>query len=212
MSWSLGEAQSLATKAARGAGFSWGLAEEVGVAINWLHANAAPGVAVLADYLDWRSTNQSSLTHPSERFDENSNEPPLYCPIALGCAIQDQGLRCVSQIDSGIGLVSHPLLLVPFLAHAFGQSVLVTWDDCSIQVNQHSMVCNSSIATMLYKQARCQFQLRGDINIDAKTPTRVPNSDQSYIDRLQLYAGKTYAPATEASRIAGAGAGLTDND
>lgn len=32
------------------------------------------------------------------------------------------------------------------------------------------------------------------------------------IERLETYAAKTYVPASEASRLAGAGAGLSDND
>ncbi len=40
-------------------------------------------------------------------------------------------------------------------------------------------------------------------------PQPVPNAVAL---RLQEYAARTYVPATEASRVAGAGAGLTDND
>jgi hypothetical protein len=35
---------------------------------------------------------------------------------------------------------------------------------------------------------------------------------QQHLDDLNSYAHRTYAPATEASRLAGAGAGLNDND
>ncbi|MGA0281445.1 MAG: hypothetical protein ACO3K9_07130, partial [Paracoccaceae bacterium] len=35
---------------------------------------------------------------------------------------------------------------------------------------------------------------------------------QDIFDRLSALAHKTYAPATEESRLAGAGAGLSDND
>jgi len=35
---------------------------------------------------------------------------------------------------------------------------------------------------------------------------------EQIVDRLNFYAAKTYVPASESSRIAGAGAGLTDND
>ena len=37
MSWSLGETAALALKAARGAGMSWGLAEETAASVVWLH-------------------------------------------------------------------------------------------------------------------------------------------------------------------------------
>ena len=44
ISWSLGETAALATKAARGAGMPWGLADETGVAVSWLHAHGIPGL------------------------------------------------------------------------------------------------------------------------------------------------------------------------
>ena len=36
MSWSLSEIGALATKAARGSGMDWGLADEAGYAVKWL--------------------------------------------------------------------------------------------------------------------------------------------------------------------------------
>ncbi len=46
---------------------------------------------------------------------------------------------------------------------------------------------------------------------DAGTCSRVSASTAD-VERLKGYAQRTYAPATEASRQAGAGAGTTDND
>ncbi len=42
--------------------------------------------------------------------------------------------------------------------------------------------------------------------------TRLPDQFACCVDRLTGYAHRTYAPATSQSRLAGAGAGLTDND
>ena len=48
---SLNEIESLALKAARGAGMSWGLAEEAAVAASWLAARSLPWAETLADLL-----------------------------------------------------------------------------------------------------------------------------------------------------------------
>ena len=48
MTWSLNEIETLSRKAARGAGLSWGLAEEAGKATRWLAAAGLPGPQVLA--------------------------------------------------------------------------------------------------------------------------------------------------------------------
>jgi len=41
---------------------------------------------------------------------------------------------------------------------------------------------------------------------------RVGDEFAGCIERLGVFAARTYAPATASSRMAGAGAGLTDND
>ena len=48
MNWSLNELDAMARKAARGAGYSWGLAEEAGRATRWLAAAGLPGPMCLA--------------------------------------------------------------------------------------------------------------------------------------------------------------------
>ena len=42
--------------------------------------------------------------------------------------------------------------------------------------------------------------------------TRVPEEAKEAMATLTQFAHKTYAPSTEQSRLAGAGAGLNDND
>ena len=44
------------------------------------------------------------------------------------------------------------------------------------------------------------------------TASRVPANAAPHIAVLTRFASRTYAPATEASRLAGAGAGTSDND
>ena len=49
---SLNQIEQTTRKAARGAGLAWGLADETGRAVRWLHAHGLPGVAALADWLE----------------------------------------------------------------------------------------------------------------------------------------------------------------
>ena len=52
-----------------------------------------------------------------------------------------------------------------------------------------------------------------DINsVVLNRETRVSDDNIAYVSILENLAYKTYAPSTEASRLAGAGAGLNDND
>ncbi|MDD9884917.1 MAG: DUF3726 domain-containing protein [Gammaproteobacteria bacterium] len=52
MKVSLNQIEQTARKAARGAGLAWGLADEVGRAMRWLHAYGLNGAALLAAHLD----------------------------------------------------------------------------------------------------------------------------------------------------------------
>ena len=52
MSFSVGEVGALAVKAVRGAGQTWGVAEEAGWAVRWLARAALPGAAALARALE----------------------------------------------------------------------------------------------------------------------------------------------------------------
>ena len=78
MSWSLGETGALAIKAARGAGFAWGLAEDAGFAVVWLQARGLPGAPALCSYLSWYAAN-------NHRQDEQTGR----CPLLTGAAISD---------------------------------------------------------------------------------------------------------------------------
>ena len=51
MSFSLNETEALCRKAARGAGYGWGLSEEAGKAVRWMVRFGLPGPALLARHL-----------------------------------------------------------------------------------------------------------------------------------------------------------------
>ena len=48
---SLPEIESLVVKAARGAGYNWGIAEEAGFAVRWLARTGLPGPEILLAHL-----------------------------------------------------------------------------------------------------------------------------------------------------------------
>lgn len=62
----------------------------------------------------------------------------------------------------------------------------------------------------------CLGEVSGKVQVQSGTPIQAATGPQEVPEalwqKLEHWAAKTYVPATEASRIAGAGAGLTDND
>ena len=111
MSWSLGETGALAIKAARGAGFAWGLAEDAGFAVVWLQARGLPGAPALCSYLSWYAAN-------NHRQDEQTGR----CPLLTGAAISDGVISTPqhAQDEIDLGLVRTPLLLLPFISNLDG--------------------------------------------------------------------------------------------
>ena len=207
MSWSLGETAALALKAARGAGMSWGLAEETAASVVWLHSRGLPGISALCSYL-----GQYLEQHHGQAAAPQS--PEGGCPIMTGCALID-GMMDVPETSSrtlDLGHVHAPLLLLPFVArlepghywlHApgFPGKVGVAKGD---GWQSHCLRGSGS----------CTVSLRDAPQVDPALEmiTRVDGRFTCCVDRLDAYAHHTYAPATGQSRMSGAGAGLTDND
>ena len=219
MSWSLGETSALVTKAAHGAGMSWGLAEEAGFAVAWLQARNLPGVAVFSRYLSGRDSAflvnwPEPITNPLEKKSAE-NKPryeKFYCPFMVGTAFADGAIPIATKLDK----VREPLLLVPFIAlRAGATSIKLEIGTLKLQINaagiQEGCCPNREF---LINAATCHISPTPEIyrfnNPD--TVSRVPSHVGHYFAILNSFAQKTYAPVSDESRRSGAGAGLNDND
>lgn len=211
MSWSMGETRALAQKATRGAGFPWGMAEEAGFAVIWLQAYGAPGVQALSQYLSWRETNRDTLT-PLIEGSTLQQHDALYCPLALGTALSDSGKLPVGKL----GVVQQPLLLAPFLATCSDATLYrLSFAEVRLCLNRHALHITGPRNGLLIEQALCQVQRQSgaqSIPASGTVHSRVPATEEQAIKVLHEFAARTYAPATEQSRLSGAGAGLGDND
>ena len=205
ISWSLGETAALATKAARGAGMPWGLADETGVAVSWLQARGIPGLAALCRYLKWRDYGRVTP------WPDRPAGTACYCPIALGTAYMDGALPATLTIDS----IREPVLMLPFIAKRNDdQPMQVDLGDMSIHLSKGGVFSPYLDTALLISQATCTIKNAADTPALApyELTQRVPSYFFGCVSALDEFAKKTYAPATEESRLAGAGAGLNDND
>lgn len=218
MIYSLSEIDAQCKKAARGAGFDWGYAEEAGKAARWLAAMQLPGAALLAEYLP------QYLEHP-ERFQtpllragsvdsDVTNESVLtnLCPIKTAACLCDEA-GVLSTQPLSLGKMAYPLLLLPAVAMVSQQKHLMLELSCEGM----KVVCSPDGIEVLDKQ-----------RLDALTPSNVSlqvltnqgtikqahtlgylgqDIDDSHWQALANLAHKTYVPATEASRR---GAGPAD--
>ena len=209
MNWSLGEIGALATKAARGSGMDWGLADEAGYAVKWLQRRQLPGVAALCRYLSWRRAGDITI------WPDDTASDGHYCPIATGAAYGDGMFGDEVQFAR----VRTPLLLIPFIApRATNSPVCLSMGNAVFTVTRNKFGFSRNDTAILMDASACQIypasddQLPEMISIANATIPRVPVTASACITVLNGFAKNTYAPATEASRLAGAGAGLNDND
>lgn len=191
MSLSLSEFEALCKKAIRGAGYSWGLAEDGARACRALATFDIPSGDMLAALL----AQSDGLSH-TERL--------AFCPLCVGAALCD--IPPSSSRD--ISALSQPDLLIPFLQMACVSNdtgFLLQTTTHSTQISRQSLVRSARTSPTA-----------------SVSPCAPPSAATTRVSRITLSAStsgallelahRTYAPATEASRLSGAGAGLSDND
>ncbi|PHP28212.1 DUF3726 domain-containing protein [Limimaricola cinnabarinus] len=205
---SLNEIEALSRKAARGAGMSWGLAEEAGKAVRWLSDNGFAGPWLLAELLRRNDgTPYADLVpRPSDGI-WRARSGPL-CPIIAGALICDRA----DELKAGAALrlqeVAVPLLLAPFAAAASrsaGVALALEWQGVSLLFGGGAPKLDGAAGATA---------TAGPVTLstrEGQAPAGGPAAPDRHVTAetfqiLESFAFRTYAPATEASR-AGAGAG-----
>ena len=214
MSFSLNEIEATVKKAARGAGYSWGLAEEAGKAVRWLSAHCFDGCKAIANLLE--TVDGADLNGKRPFIDNgawNSTSGEL-CPLATGAALSDRADSLVKEAVV-IHAILQPLLLLPFVQATARQvqgCVTISWSDVSAVCNGAGISWKADSAAQLYGIAdRVNVFIGGEPGKLLPTASRA-EPDETDWKRLIDFAHRTYAPATEESRLLGAGAGTSDND
>ncbi|WP_443692938.1 DUF3726 domain-containing protein [Pseudomonas protegens] len=133
---SLNEIESLCKKAARGAGLSWGLAEEAGKAARWLSAHGLDGPGVLATQLRQNDGCAYQQLAPDVSAEPWQVPGHALCPLIAGATLSDHSylLRNNGRIE--LRQVAHPQLLLPFAsatARQLGLWLELSWNGCCLK-------------------------------------------------------------------------------
>lgn len=211
MTWSLNEIDALSRKAARGAGYSWGLAEDAGRAVRWLEARKLPGATALAQHL--QAVDGQDLAKLAPDPESWSALAGTACPILAGTMLAD-GLAGDRSEPLLLAKLGTPLLILPFLAvMAEAQGRMVGAEIAGARATL-SPDGGLSVSAAVPLVASATVTLRFDATPEGPVVADGLRSAcaTETIAALNAFAHRTYAPATEESRLAGAGAGLTDND
>lgn len=211
---SLNEVEALAKKATRGAGYSWGLAEEAARATRWLCAHGLDGAASLAARLaraDGTALNRWSVQDPSGDW---TGAAGGLCPLMAGATLGDFAVR-LRQVPVRMTRVAEPLLLLPFAACAarhLGSATSVEWTGLTATTDGAHLALvadRNAPAASIAQQVIVQTCPGPHAPVAQTTRATLDQRDWQILDR---FAARTYASATEQSRLLGAGTGTSDND
>ena len=201
---SLSEIDTTSKRASKAAGFSWGVAEEIGKSIRSLELFGLPGIINLNLYLKKIKKN-----HPKKlnRIDkENKLQNKELCPIYCGVAFLDQCKQLENLVSIKFYNVSYPLLILPFISKAseiLGKKILVQFNNTSFLTNFNKSILSKNIDKKVNP-------LANEISIEF-LENKNSFSDQDWNELYKL-SEETFVEESDSLKHGGAGAGLTDND
>ena len=201
---SLSEIDTTSKRASKAAGFTWGIAEEIGKSIRSLELFGLPGIINLNLYLKKIKKN-----HPKKlnRIDkENKLQNKELCPIYCGVAFLDQCKQLENLVSIKFYNVDYPLLILPFISKAseiLGKKILVQFNNTSFLTNFNKSILSKNIDKKVNP-------LANEISIEF-LENKNSFSDQDWNELYRL-SEETFVEESDSLKHGGAGAGLTDND
>jgi uncharacterized protein DUF3726 len=214
--YSLNEIDVMGKRAARGAGFAWGLAEEAGKAARWLSAYGLPGPESLASLLLGKDGVAYDDLAPVWSDPTWRAPAGLLCPLVAGAALSDRAAEIAAGEVLTLETMAYPLLLAPFAASVallIRKPVSLSWDDVEIGFSPAAALIPGIGETLMAATTNsvvCRLAAAEFERCPGKETGR--DIDPGTWKILDEFAGRTFAPASESSRLIGAGAGLNDND
>ena len=198
------EIETTTKRASKAAGFSWGVAEEIGKSIRSLELFGLPGIINLNRYLKKIKKKHPKKITKIEK--KNKTDDKELCPIYSGVAFLDRCLELEKLKSLKFYNVSYPLLMLPFISRAseiMSKKILVQFDNSSFLLNFDKSIFSKNIKKQVHSQAKV-------VNIEF-----IENKNSfSEQDWKQLYklSEETFVDESDSLKKTGAGAGLTDND
>jgi len=199
---SLSEIDTTSKRASKAAGFSWGVAEEIGKAIRSLELFGLPGIKNLNLYLNKIKKNHPEKVNKVDKENKNKELCPIYCGVAF--LDQCQKLEILKNIK--FYNVNYPILILPFVSKTseiLGKKILMKFNNSSFLMNFNKSI----LAKNLEKYV---IDLVDEISIEF-LENENSFSNQEW-EELYKLSEKTFVEETDSLKAKGAGAGLTDND
>jgi hypothetical protein len=201
---SFSEIETITKRASRAAGYSWGIAEEVGKSIRLLELYGFPGI---------KNLNQYYQNKKKEKYQDikiinqiNKSDKLLYCPIMLGVSFLDQIKKLETLKKCSFQGIAYPILLLPFLSRCseiIGKKIFLEFEE-----NKFLLNFNLSISSNYFQQ---ELPIKSDNTEIIFLENKDSFSDVEWKNLYKL-SENTFVEETDSLKQGAAGAGLTDND
>ena len=201
---SFSEIDTTSKRASKAAGFTWGIAEEIGKNMINLEMFGLPGIKNLNLY--FRKIKKKPNEKPKSIEKKNKPKSKEFCPIYCGVAFLDnckklENLKLIKFFN-----VSYPLLFLPFLSRSsniVGKKILVKYEKNNFLLNFDKSIFSNNTNNQIVSKAK-------EISIEFLEN----NNSFSLKEWKELYklSEETFVKESDSLKKKGAGAGLTDND
>ena len=201
---SLSEIDTVSKRSSRAAGYTWGIAEEVGKNVRLLEFFSLPGIKNLNSFLN--NKKNIKLENSSLITEDNSTHNSQYCPVVSGVNFLDQikTLEILNEIK--FKNIAYPILFLPFVSRAseiVGKRILLKLDEKEFLMNFNNCIYSNFSKQEIIKTAE-------------KVSIKILKNEDSFTENewKELYrlSEETFVEENESLKNSGAGAGLTDND
>ena len=201
---SLSEIETVAKRASKAAGYSWGISEEVGKNIRLLEMFGLPGIRNLNEYFDKRKEQKFE----NLKLIKNENKPTAlqYCPIISGTSFLDQIKSLENSTEIKFEKIGYPLLFLPFVSRAseiVGKRLFLKLDDREFLLNFNNNIYSN-------------FLKNNIIEVANFVSIKFLNNADSFLEKewneLYKLSEDTFVEESDSLKNTAAGAGLTDND
>ena len=196
---------TVSKRAAKAAGYSWGVAEEVGKNIDILELIGISGIENLKSYI--RDIQKKTPIGPNAIKSQNKIDNECLCPILTGVCLIDDFKKVELLKEINFFNVSYPLLMIPFisrLSFLIGKRVSINIDEHVFRFNLDKyMFSDSDVNSLVIEKAK---------NIKVSTSENDDSFTQEAWDELYALSTDTFVEENEKLKSTAAGAGLEDND
>ena len=200
----LSEIDTTSKRATKAAGFSWGVAEEVGKNMRLLELYGLSGIKNLNEY--FKNYKKKQYQKVSLISETNDSQKIPYCPIILGTNFLDQISLLENINEIQIKNVAFPLLLLPFVSRAseiIGKRIFIKIDEKEFLLNFNQSIYSNYLKSEILENSKL-------IKINFVENKNTFNENEW--KELYKLSEDTFVEETDSLKASGAGAGLTDND